>query len=258
MYQMGVVAARIWLPCVVVVFACCGEGGDEPDAALLDVGVDTILVDTSTDLSTGLDGSKKLSVVGDWFKCTDSSCSTLSYKGYRHGADGFYRELYASPPLLEPSEKYCYINNPKLLVQYKHIGDQMIVTVPNTTVDIKVKILKLTADILVLEPTPGETRTLKRIDPPRASGPCDAQDPWVCPNVSTMGGGKLCGWTWKCDNGEFKLTCVNTTEQNYSCECSEKGQKILDFSAKDVCTSMSQDGPIDLVNANCNWKIWKP
>ena len=73
-----------------------------------DVGDDSGATDTISDV-VPQEGVQAGSVGGDWFICEDEACTKPTYKGFRLGTDNLYRELFAVPPYLEPSELYCYI-----------------------------------------------------------------------------------------------------------------------------------------------------
>jgi hypothetical protein len=235
------------------IVACSSETDTD---ATTDGGVST---DTTTPDTNSLvaDTSTPASIYGDWFLCETEKCDKVTYQGWGLHSDGKHPALFAEPPYLEPDETYCSSWKGDLKKYFEVKGDTLVFIQPDKTTA-ELTIVEVTQDRLVLKG--GEATYYQRVDPPRVSGECDPQAPWLCPgsNVGPADGDLYCSWDYTCNTGKYRLLCKKAGTAELSCECWEDEVKKKTFEHPQACKDMTLASSVEVANQGCGWQVWIP
>jgi hypothetical protein len=252
--QAGIVATSVFIVLGTSVGCSSNENGPTSDTFDLHDGA----TDGSIPDRTFVDaGEPPEPPVGDWFLCLDHQCSVISYNGWRFESDNTVKWLYGVPPSLEAEENYCYTKTEQLNLTYTYSGNTLQLT-HNWNAQQLTYLADFKGDIGSWTEM-GTTKKvqLRRVWPPRTSGPCANRSPWICPKKKlTDFPGTSCSWTWHCDNGSYTLDCsLDKVSGSYICTCLDAQKNNLGkFSTADPC----QSNGMELANAKCNLEIWEP
>jgi hypothetical protein len=128
--------------------------------------------------------SEAYGVLGDWFPCKDLACTALADDGYRFTQQGRWHALEAPGSSLEAEESYCVEQSGKQSGSYTLSGSTVTLR-PDVGNGVQTATFAMqgTDAANVSFSIMGEVIKvpMRRINPPRSSGPCQDDQPVPVP-----------------------------------------------------------------------------